>query len=205
MIGIAWFWLSFIILGLIQPGYQPIRDTISLLAVGPMGWIQVFNFLILALISLVFGLGLSLSFFGRLKSQITTLSACISLGVLNLIFFPADRRDSIKDVIKNFSSVQSAVHFFTAISLALIMICLAVVIWRQLSAKSDWQHLQKTTFWLMSIGTLGGFIWVCGRFTGFTHEWKGLLQKTLVTDIFIWLWLMSKQLTHLPNNSVGAD
>jgi|GEM_PF-2517175 len=201
MIGTVWFWLSLVILGLIQPGYQPARDTISILVVGKYGWIQQLNFWVLAMTVLIFGLGLSRAFYGRRWSSVSSLFGILSFGIIDLIIFPADPRDATQTALRAFHSIQGLMHISTVALMGLIMIGLAVVVYRQLAKKPDWHQLQKVTFWLMSFGIIFGIFWMYCRYNGIFFLWKGLIQKIIVTDVLIWLWLMGRKLASLPEKN----
>lgn len=197
-IGIIWFWLGFVILGFIQPEYQPLRDTISVLAVGQYGWIQQGNFIILALTWFVFGLGLSKAFYQRSLSLISSLFTVISLAVLNLIIFPTDLRDSNQVALKSFHSTQGMLHILVVFSMGLIMIGLATVVYTEVSKRSAWKSLKNLTFWLISLGTMISLFWMYCRYTGIFFAWKGLFQKIIISDVLLWMWLMADKLAQFP-------
>ena len=52
------FIIVFLIEGALRPGYQPLRQPISALAIGPRGWIQRANFFITGLLALAYVPGL---------------------------------------------------------------------------------------------------------------------------------------------------
>lgn len=56
------FIVTFIIDGLLRPGYHPLRDSVSALALGTYAWIQVTNFEVTGLLILGFAIGLRQQF-----------------------------------------------------------------------------------------------------------------------------------------------
>jgi hypothetical membrane protein len=53
-IGAALFVVVFLVDGSVHAGYDPIRDTVSELAIGPGGWIQVASFIVTGLLMIAF-------------------------------------------------------------------------------------------------------------------------------------------------------
>ena len=54
----AVFVVVFLVAGWIRPGYEPIRHPVSSLALGPGGWVQVGNFLVAGVLTVIFAVGL---------------------------------------------------------------------------------------------------------------------------------------------------
>jgi hypothetical protein len=52
------FVATFLIEGSVRDGYDPMRHPISSLALGPTGWIQIANFLVVGVLTLIFAVGL---------------------------------------------------------------------------------------------------------------------------------------------------
>jgi len=76
--------------GALTPGYDPVRQTISEIALGPIGWLQTANFYVFGASIIAFGLALALRFGGQVR---VVASACLlALSGLSLIAagaFPA--------------------------------------------------------------------------------------------------------------------
>jgi hypothetical membrane protein len=53
-VGAALFVVVFLVDGRVHQGYDPIRDTVSELAIGPGGWIQVASFIVTGLLMIAF-------------------------------------------------------------------------------------------------------------------------------------------------------
>jgi hypothetical membrane protein len=57
--GAILFVLVFLIDGQVHPGYDPVRDTVSELALGPWGWVQTTSFVVTGLLMIAFAVGLA--------------------------------------------------------------------------------------------------------------------------------------------------
>lgn len=64
-VGAALFVVVFLVDGVIHTGYDPVRDTVSELAVGPGGWIQIASFIVTGLLMMAFATALR----GALRSM----------------------------------------------------------------------------------------------------------------------------------------
>lgn len=81
----------FTIDGLFHQNYQPARMTVSSLALGPGGWIQIANFMIFGLLLLVFARGLAALFGKEGISQVgSTLLQAIAIGYFLAGLFVTD-------------------------------------------------------------------------------------------------------------------
>jgi len=85
------FTLMWIVEGAAHPGYNPLRHPVSSLALGNFGWMQVINFMVAGLLTLVFAVGLRLT----LRSQrgatwAPLLIAIWAIGLLGAGIFVTD-------------------------------------------------------------------------------------------------------------------
>ena len=60
IVGPILFTVVFVIHGLLRPGYSPVADPISALAIGPYGWVQDLNFIVFGVLMLAYAVGLHL-------------------------------------------------------------------------------------------------------------------------------------------------
>jgi hypothetical membrane protein len=86
--GALLFVLVFLIDGQVHPGYDPIRDTVSELALGPWGWVQEASFVVTGLLMIAFAVGLAWTLrSGRAYIWTPRLIAAYGIGlVLSGIF-----------------------------------------------------------------------------------------------------------------------
>src|ERR1051325_5284255 len=82
------FFTVVILEGAHRRGYDPLRDTISELSLGPRGWIQTANFLVFGVLFLVFAYGVKTGLGGFGAARIGGLLLfVIGLGVLGCGLF----------------------------------------------------------------------------------------------------------------------
>lgn len=87
------FIVTFIIDGLLRPGYHPLRDSVSALALGKYAWVQVANFEITGLLILGFAIGLR----GQFNSSPgiswkATLFIILAITIMGAGIFKTDAR-----------------------------------------------------------------------------------------------------------------
>ncbi|GAA2345530.1 DUF998 domain-containing protein [Dactylosporangium salmoneum] len=77
------FTVVYLLEGAFRTGYHPVRQTVSELALGPGGWVQVVNFLVAGVLMLVFAAGL--------RGARRVLIAIWGIGLLGAGVFVTDR------------------------------------------------------------------------------------------------------------------
>jgi len=80
IVGPVLFALVFTVDGALTPGYSAIRDAVSYLDLGTNGWIQVANFIVLALLLMLFAVG----FFWEMRPVLTSNWRLVSTALLML-------------------------------------------------------------------------------------------------------------------------
>jgi hypothetical protein len=86
------FFISvFLIEGMLRPGYRPLRQPVSALAIGPRGWIQRVNFFITGFLALAYvpGLHAALAAYGN-SWWPPVLVAIFGLGLIGAGIFVTD-------------------------------------------------------------------------------------------------------------------
>jgi hypothetical membrane protein len=68
-VGSLFFILSFTVQGLYRTGYDPSLHPVSSLSLGPMGWMQIYSFVITGLLIIGFSFGVKRSFLARRYSR----------------------------------------------------------------------------------------------------------------------------------------
>jgi hypothetical protein len=82
MIGPALFVAIFTIEGWLRPGYQPLKMYVSELSLGPRGWIQIANFIVLGVLLLAFARGVAAEF----RTGKASRSGPILLTIIAILF-----------------------------------------------------------------------------------------------------------------------
>lgn len=171
-----------------QPGYSPIRDSISSLAWSPMGWLQTIGFLTVGLLVEVFVGGL---FFGIRGGR------GFGYGIGLLVFFGfgllligAFRTDPIVGQ----PSIEGTIHGVTAKAIFFIFPIASLLVALSLRKDSRWKGL-----FLHTIATSGlalflviGQLWLPDELS-----WFGLYERILVANTVIWVEIMAIRLLRL--------
>jgi hypothetical protein len=72
-----------LIIGAVQPDYNPVKQTISQLVLYPYGWIQAADFLVLGIWLLL----LAIRFYSNFKHKLTTKIATLTFALFGISFF----------------------------------------------------------------------------------------------------------------------
>jgi len=75
--------------GALTPGYNPISDTVSAIALGPLGWLQTANFYFFGLSVIAFGLALAMALPGTAARAAAALLGLSGLSLIAAGAFPA--------------------------------------------------------------------------------------------------------------------
>ena len=175
-----------------QPGYSPIRDSISSLAWSPMGWLQTIGFLTVGLLVEVFVGGL---FFGirggRGFGYGIGLLVCFGFGLLLIGAFRTDP-------IGGQTSIEGTIHGVTAKAVFFIFPIASLLIALSLRKDPRWRGL-----FIHTIATSGlALLLVIGRiWLPEEMSWFGLYERILVANTVIWVMIMAVRLLRL---SLGA-
>lgn len=166
-----------------HPAYDPLRDSVSRLAVGTNGWVQTTNFVVFAILSL------SLAGFlfptlpgGRLSMLASVLLVAFSLGILGAGFFSVGTASSLHQI---FSAVA-----FVAIILGML------VLWRDFGFSDTWRPLAAFS---LVMGALSAilflfFLVVVGSDFSGLGEWSGLFQRVFILSWTAWLQVVALRL-----------
>ena len=131
------FFVVFVILGFIQPGYDHFRDTVSMLVLGQWGWMQVANFLLLSATVFLFGLGLGLSIHGKVINRTFILFTLFAMVIVLSAIFPTS--PVVSTSLHEFSSQNPAEKIHELLVYAMVVVaplclyCQDPLFWDRLS------------------------------------------------------------------------
>jgi len=189
MLGPILFTLTFTLAELLRPGYHPIRMYVSELSIGPRGWIQIVNFMVLGLCLMVFALGVSKAFPTGKASRagpvlLTVVAACYFISG-PLVTDPASMFD-------NQQSVQGLLHgIFGALVFSLSPVC-CFVFWRRFRVDPDWKSLQ---LWTLIAGivmvVIVPLMKVAQPLSSPVNAWAGLIQRCSLITFYAWIFTFS--------------
>src|SRR5258707_9137715 len=155
MIGSALFVTVFTIEGWLRPGYDWRSTFISELSIGPRGWIQIINFIILGTLFLVFTRGVAAEFRDGKASKWGPILLAI-IGFSFLVSGPL-----VTDVASTPRDQMSLHGIFHGIFGALVFSLSPVscfVFWRRFREDVNWQYLQGWTLTAGIITTVAVFL-----------------------------------------------
>ena len=162
--------------------YDMIRDSISLLAWMPMGWIQTIGFLVIGILVEVFTAGLILSIRRAIGFEFgIILLTYFGFGLLLIGAFHTD-------VPRVPTTTDGTIHLFAAntIFLSLPLACLLIA--PSLKINSDWRPLFPCSI-IMALVSLA---WILVYKVWLPEElsWFGLYERILVWTEILWVEVM---------------
>lgn len=189
MIGSALFVLVFTMEGWLRPGYDWRSTFISELSIGPRGWIQILNFIILGTLFLVFTWGVAAEFReGKASKAGPLLLAIIGFGFLISGPLVTDLSATPRDQM----SLHGIFHgIFGALVFSLAPVS-CFVFWRRFREDPNWKHLQGWTLTVGIITTAAVVLLSAATKTAVMPNaltpWNGLIQRTVIVPYLIWIF-----------------
>lgn len=195
MSGSIFFSMSVLILGLVQPGYNHIIDTISVLVLGKFGWVQNGNFVILSLSIGTLGIGLGLTYYKTVWNNITNGFIFLSLCLLLDVVFKADPIDRTQVRLTSSHSTEGLIHLTITFLMIIIIPIIFINLIRKLKSTISTYKLGVYTSLVIGINLISGLLWYYCRYVGIGFEVKGLWQKGIVLNVLIWIIIMGNWLS----------
>lgn len=195
IIGPVLFVGVFTVEGLLRPGYNALSMYISALSLGPRGWVQITNFIVLGLLLLAFTNGV-MSEFGQIKSARAGHYILAILCFLYLLSGPF-----VTDPTGTPTS-QSTLHglmhgIFGGFVFLLMPICILLFL-RPFRENPIWHSFRG---WTLAIGIFDAAAVLVFTIiskaptllTGFS-DWIGLIQRTALVPFMIWVFIFALRL-----------
>jgi hypothetical protein len=189
MIGSALFIAIFSLEGLLRQGYDPRSTFISELSMGPRGWIQILNFIILGISFLLFARGVAAEFReGKASRWGPILLYMIGFSFLVSGPFVTDPASTPRDQM----SMHGYVHaIFGALVFSLSPVS-CFVFWRRFRQDPNWIHLHGWTLAAGIITTTATIMLSAATKTlaqpnPFT-PWNGVIQRMVIIPYLIWIF-----------------
>jgi hypothetical protein len=188
MLGPVVLGLADLIASLSASGYNPIRDSISSLALAPMGWLQTIGFLVIGLLMEVFILGLYLSIRrGRYFVLSIGVFICCSFGLLLIGAFQTDPTGAPR-------TLAGTIHSGTANTVFTLFPVVCFLIAPSLRGDPYWKELFLYT---IITGISASILAIMVILMSDESAWFGLYERILVANIGIWVEVMALWLLRL--------
>ncbi len=184
MAGPVIFVAVFMIAGWLRPGYDPVSMYVSELSIGPNGWIQIANFVVLGLLLLGFSAGVALAFRDGYASKAgPTPLAIIGVALIGSGLFVTDPATIFQQM-----SRQGQVHgVLGAIVFSLAPIS-CLLFFRRFRSDRQWRALQWPTLAVALLLTALIVLLKLAQSPSSLHPIAGLIQRLFLITYLAWLF-----------------
>ncbi len=170
------------------PNYSMISNSISSLALTPLGWLQTVGFLVMGLLVEVFVAGL---FFNIRRARGFRLGigllVCLGFGLLLIGAFRMDPAGWP-------STIEGTIHSATAYALSLLFPIAILLLAPSLKSDPNWKGTFVYTLvaGVLALALTMGLLWLPDRM-----GWFGLYQRIVVANVIIWVEVIAVHLLRL--------
>ena len=190
IIGPALFVTVFTLEGWLRPGYNPLETYISALSLGPRGWIQETNFIVLGLLLALFTWGVAAEFrkgkASRAGVVLFAIMACLFIVSGPFVMDPTGTPQSAL-------TIHGTIHGLAGGIIFLLMPISIFVFLRRFREDPSWQSIQRCTLVLGVIEAATDLFFIItskvpqilNAFTG----WMGLIQRAALVPFMIWVFV----------------
>jgi len=192
MVGPALFTLVFTLHGRLRAGYDPVHMYVSELSIGPLGWIQIVNFMVLGLCLMLFAFGVSKAFpVGKASRAgpilLMVVAACYFISG-PLVTDPASMFD-------NQQSVRGFLHgIFGALVFALSPVC-CFVFWRRFRDDANWKRMRHLSLLAgIVMAAVVVLMKVAQPLSSPLNPWAGLIQRCSLITFYAWVFVFALNL-----------
>jgi hypothetical protein len=192
MIGPALFVTVFTLEGWLRPGYDPLSTFVSALSLGPRGWIQMANFMVLGILLFLFTRGVAIEF----PSGKASRGGLILLTIIAICYFLSGPfvMDPTGTPL-NQVTFHGTLHGIFGAIVFLLMPSSCFVYLRRFRADPNWQSLQ---WWTLALGTISAvgvvLLTLSTKFPDLQSVfagWTGLIQRTAIVPFMIWIFIFA--------------
>ncbi len=180
--------LADLIAALSEPRYDLTRDSISSLALTPMGWVQTIGFLAIGLLVEVFVAGLFFSVRGKWGFGTSVgLLVCFGFG---LLLIGAFRTDAVGAP----HTIEGTIHSVTAITVFWLFPVATLLLAPSLRKDPFW----KGIFVYTVVTSILALALIIGQVCLPTQlSWFGLYERVLVANAIVWVEVIAVRLLRL--------
>jgi hypothetical membrane protein len=166
------------------PGYDPVSESISLLANAPLGWLQTLAFVISGVLGAAFALGLSrvLGSTGRDRSLVRATLLLLAGLALGFAIFPTDADGR---GISTIGQVHLAIFYAYAIAMPVTLLLVGRVMGRD----PRWRAASRPTR-IAGVLVIASALLVPLTLNGPLTPWLGVLERIYVAIPSLWqVWV----------------
>jgi hypothetical protein len=194
MTGAVLFVSVFTFSGWLSPGYSWARMFVSELSLGPIGWVQILNFVFTGALMLALGRGLATHFTSGAASR----AGPILLQVIGISLIASGPFTTDPSSMVDQASVHGLVHgLFGALFFTLAPVS-CFVFYRCFHKDPAWRSLRGWTLASGVVLTLGiGLLRVSQQPESGLFEWKGLVQRVILIAFMTWIFTVAFHLCRL--------
>ena len=189
MLGTALFSLSFTLNGHLRPHYSPVKNYISELSIGPLGWIQIVSFMFLGIAIVLFSFGVKAVFPTGTASRAAPV-LFFAVGICYFLSGPFVTDPQA--MFDNQQTVHGMIHGIAGAVVFSLSAASCFVLWRRFRKDAHWKPLSAFSLAagismsllivLMKIGQLQ---------TGLLHDWAGIIQRCYLLISYAWIFSIS--------------
>ena len=195
MIGTALFALSFTINGWLHPGYSPVQNYISELAIGPTGWIQMISFLVLGGSIVLFAVGVGATFrTGKASRAAPVMFLMIGICYMISGLFATDPQA----MFDNQQTAHGMVHGIAGALVFSLSAASCFVLWQRFRIDEKWRSMSVVSLAAGMIMTILIVLMKIGQLqSGLLHDWAGVVQRCCLMTSYAWIFAVSFKIKKL--------
>lgn len=195
MVGPVLFVGIFLIEGWLRNGYDPLSMYVSALSLGPLGWIQIANFIVFGTLLLIFTSGVADEFKkGKASKAGPILLLISSIG----FFFSGPFVMDPMSTLPGDMSVHGRIHGILGGIVFTLMPVICFVFLRRFSDDPKWKSLKWPTLvfavMITAADVLFSVITKSPSLYPSFHGWFGFLQRMVLIPFMIWLFIFALSL-----------
>ena len=168
-----------LVMGAVQPNYNPVKQTISQLVLYPYGWLQVTDFLVLGIWLLLFAVKFYSNFKHKLTTKIATLTfALFGIGFFLITIFPTN-------LPGNEITLRAMVHEKTAQLICALFPFACCLMIPEFKVNHYWKKLANYTLVTAVTGFILGILGAVITVTD--APLLGIIERLIFLNAVIWL------------------
>jgi hypothetical protein len=192
IIGPVLFVAVFTIEGWLRPGYNALSTYVSALSLGPRGWVQMVNFIVLGALLLAFTAGVASEF----QTGKASKGGPILLAIIAILFMVSGpfRMDPTGTPLGQVTA-HGTIHGLAGGIIFVLMPITCFVFLRRFRSDADWRSLQ---WWTLGLGILIAaaviLLTVASKSPSVESifiDWLGLIQRTIIAPFMLWVFIFA--------------